>query len=53
MFCAHCDEFIKGSSFIYEDEEYCSKECLLAAHGEVEGDLSKYEVDWEEELEEF
>ena len=48
MFCSHCDELIKGSAFVYEDEEY-----LLAARDEIEGDLAKYEEDWEEEFEEY
>jgi hypothetical protein len=53
MFCAYCEEIIKSNAFIYDDEEYCSQECLLAAHDDIEGDLEKYEEDWEEELEEF
>ena len=53
MFCSYCDELIKGSTYVYEDEEYCSKECLLAAKHGIEGDLAKYEEDWEEEFEEY
>lgn len=53
MFCAYCDELIKGSSFVYDGEEYCSQECLLAAQEEIEGDIEKYEEDWEEEFGEY
>jgi len=53
MFCSHCDELIKGSAYVCEDEEYCSKACLLAARDEIEGDLAKYEEDREEEFEEY
>jgi len=41
MFCAYCDELIKGRSFVYDGEEYCSRECLLAAKEEIEGDLDE------------
>ena len=53
MFCAYCDELIKGSSFVYDSEEYCSQECLMAAQDEIEGDLEKYKEDWEEEFGEY
>jgi len=55
MFCAYCDEIIKGSAFVYDGEEYCSEACMLAAHDEdeIQGDIEKYEEDWEEETEEY
>jgi len=53
MFCAYCDEFIKGRSFVYDGEEYCSRECLLAAKEEIEGDLEKYEENWQEEIDDY
>jgi uncharacterized protein YbbC (DUF1343 family) len=53
MFCAYCEEIIKGNAFVYDDEEYCSEECLLAAHEDIEGELDKYAEDWEEEIEEY
>jgi len=53
MFCSYCDELIKGNAFIYEGEEFCSKDCLIAARDDIEGDISKYQEDWEEEFEEF
>jgi hypothetical protein len=52
MFCAYCDEPIKGRSYVYGDEEYCSEECMLAAREEIEGNISDYEEDWEEEVDE-
>lgn len=53
MFCAYCDEIIKGKSFMYDDAEYCSRECLMAAIEELEGEIDKYEEDWEEEYEDY
>jgi hypothetical protein len=54
MFCAFCDELIKGHAYVYDGEEYCSSECLSEAHeDDIEGDLDKYMEEWEEELEEF
>ena len=53
MFCAYCEELIKGKAFIYDGEEYCSQACLEAAHEDIEGELDKYEEDWNEEFEEF
>ena len=53
MFCAYCDEIIKGNAFVYDGEEYCSRECLTAACEEIEGEIDKYVEDWEEEYEEF
>ena len=53
MFCSFCNELIKGSAFVYDGEEYCSRECLLEAHEDLEGELDKYEENWEEEYEEF
>jgi len=53
MFCAYCDEIIKGKSFIYDDAEYCSQECLTAAIEEIEGEIEKYEEDWQEEYDDF
>ena len=53
MFCSFCNELIKGSAFVYDGEEYCSQECLLADHEDLEGELDKYEENWEEEYEEF
>ncbi|MCD6161195.1 MAG: hypothetical protein J7K40_02135 [candidate division Zixibacteria bacterium] len=52
MFCSYCNEFINGNSFVYDDEEYCSKECLMAARDEIEGDLEKY-MEEREEIEEY
>jgi hypothetical protein len=53
MFCAYCDEMIAGKSFIFDGEEYCSRECLEAAKSEVEGDVEgidkETEENWEEE----
>lgn len=52
MFCAYCDELIKGNSYIYDGEEYCSRECFLAAQNEIEGEIDKYREEWEQEIEE-
>lgn len=54
MFCAYCDEMITGKSFIYDGEEYCSRECLEHAKAEANEDLDddvieEDEEDWEEE----
>ena len=52
MFCTFCNEFIKGNFFVYDDEEYCSKECLTEAKGDIEGDIDKYMNECEE-IEEY
>ncbi len=51
MFCAYCDEMITGKSFIFDGEEYCSKECLEAAKAEMEGNVDEYDEDVDEEWE--
>ncbi len=53
MFCAQCDDLIKNHAYVYDGEEYCSSDCLAAAHDDIEGDLEKYIEEWEEEFEEF
>jgi hypothetical protein len=57
MFCAYCDEMIAGKSFLYDGEEYCSKECLEHAKAQVTEDVDddgadEPEEEWEDESEE-
>jgi len=58
MFCAYCDEMITGKSFIYDGEEYCSRECLEQAKAEIDENLEEDAITepddekWEEETDE-
>jgi hypothetical protein len=49
MFCAYCDEMIAGKSFIYDGEEYCSRECLEHAKAEANEDLDDDVIEEPEE----